>query len=1209
MRETKNLPEKSIKVHFRTGLKLMASIGCTELLIMVIFRFIHIETWMRPLFIDLTDTLILCVVSSFLIFYWVVKPMKILEEREKAKEALASVARFPEENPSPVMRFSFDGTILYANPASLPLRRFWNSELGKKVPADIASTITDVCGSGVSKEVEVVCGDTVFSLIIACIKNAHYVNIYGRDITERKKADEEIELQQKLRNSLLALHRMTGATEREIFDFGLEAGLILSGSKFGFIGKMSADELTEILLSWSKGVLNQCAVTGKLFHFPVAEAGLLGEIVRQRRPIIVNNYETSTEFKKGYPEGHVPIQRFLGIPVFNADRIVAVAGWANKEAEYTESDVLSLTALLNETWNLIESKRAEEALRSLTSQNKAILAAVPDIIMEVDNNKVYTWANKAGYAFYGADVIGREAAFYFEGEQQTHNIVQPLFNGSDEVVYVESLQRRIDGEKRILAWWCRVLKDYEGKVTGVLSTARDITERKQAEEEIRKEKAFSEAMLDSLPGIFYLFDHTGRFLRWNRAFKTLSGYSGEEIAAMSPLDFFAGDDRALLKERIEKVFETGASDADARFLSKDGRRTPYYLVGVRFILDGVPCCIGMGIDITERKETEKTIKRYNDELLALADASNVVVSSTNTTNELYETICEIAVKDFGLKMAWLGLVVEDTYDVKIGGQFPLDDGYLKNTKVTWDDSPTGMEPIGRAIKTKTVHVSDDINTDTRFASWREKALKWGFHSFLTAPMITSKGKVIGAINLYKEETQFFTPQRKKLFQIFANQAATAIENALLLEGLEQKVSKRTQEFETANLQLLTMNEELALRRTEADTAKMQADAANRAKSDFLANMSHELRTPLNSIIGFSELLEDGIAGPIADNQKELVNDISTSGKHLLSLINDILDLSKVEAGKMELELGEFSLEELIDGSLVMFREKAMKHNIKIVAVVEEGIGNIVADERKIKQVLFNLLSNAFKFTPDGGSVRVAARRVVRDRGLGIGGENLNPNPQQPTPDRDFIEISVTDTGIGIAPEDQEKLFQPFRQIDSVLSKKYSGTGLGLNLCKQFIELHGGRIWIESEEGRGSKFIFVISSKGKLSTGKIVDPVTKLLTWEHVLTHLSRILSFHIRKGHGLGLIRMEVFSAKPVDYAALAEILKKAIRKHEVLGHGESHGWYYVILLEVDRQVVGDAVMRIKKVLADNGYSANTATAVYPDDGENIEELLKVLGG
>ena len=207
---------------------------------------------------------------------------------------------------------------------------------------------------------------------------------------------------------------------------------------------------------------------------------------------------------------------------------------------------------------------------------------------------------------------------------------------------------------------------------------------------------------------------------------------------------------------------------------------------------------------------------------------------------------------------------------------------------------------------------------------------------------------------------------------------------------------------------MRLQRELAERTRDAEKAQSEAEAATRAKSDFLSNMSHELRTPLNAIIGFSEILKDGIAGPVADNQKDLLNDIFTSGKHLLSLINDILDLSKVEAGKMELELSEFNLSELIDGSLDMFREKAMKHNIKIAAKVTAGTGNIIADERKIKQVLFNLLGNAFKFrrAVPGGALRPGAADAGVDPDHGPAGGPLRPGPRghagwlQPRPAQD-----------------------------------------------------------------------------------------------------------------------------------------------------------------------------------------------------------------
>jgi PAS domain S-box-containing protein len=239
---------------------------------------------------------------------------------------------------------------------------------------------------------------------------------------------------------------------------------------------------------------------------------------------------------------------------------------------------------------------------------------------------------------------------------------------------------------------------------------------------------------------------------------------------------------------------------------------------------------------------------------------------------------------------------------------------------------------------------------------------------------------------------------------------------------------------------------------EAEIMKETAEAANKAKSDFLAGMSHEFRTPLNAIIGFSELMATGLSGPLTDQQKEHVTDIFTSGQHLLSLVNDILDLSKVEAGKMELEMNEFNIKRLVETSIALFKEKAYKQNLQMTFEIAQGLETMIVDERKIKQVLFNLVGNAVKFTPAGGIIKVEV--TLAD-------------------DKEFLKYSVHDTGIGISTEDQNKLFKPFEQIDSRLTRKYKGTGLGLSLCRQLVELHGGRIWVESEAGKGSNFIFVI----------------------------------------------------------------------------------------------------------------------------------------
>ena len=222
-------------------------------------------------------------------------------------------------------------------------------------------------------------------------------------------------------------------------------------------------------------------------------------------------------------------------------------------------------------------------------------------------------------------------------------------------------------------------------------------------------------------------------------------------------------------------------------------------------------------------------------------------------------------------------------------------------------------------------------------------------------------------------------------------------------------------------------------------------------------MSHELRTPLNHIIGFSEMLSDRAFGELNSTQEETLGDILQSSRHLLSLINEVLDLSKVEAGKMELKYSRLRLEELMENSLVVVKEKALKHRIRVSKEIPVRPETIEADERKLKQILYNLLSNAVKFTPDGGTVRV---RVESENGGAPGSPGLR--------------FSVIDTGIGLKAEDLERIFQPFEQADNSAGRRYQGTGLGLALTKKLVELHGGRIWVESEgPDRGCAVHFVL----------------------------------------------------------------------------------------------------------------------------------------
>jgi len=270
--------------------------------------------------------------------------------------------------------------------------------------------------------------------------------------------------------------------------------------------------------------------------------------------------------------------------------------------------------------------------------------------------------------------------------------------------------------------------------------------------------------------------------------------------------------------------------------------------------------------------------------------------------------------------------------------------------------------------------------------------------------------------------------------------------------------------------------EQALRR-----AKEIAESASRIKSAFLANMSHELRTPLNAIIGFSEILADKTFGQLTRKQEGYVDNVLTSGRHLLQLINDILDLSKVEAGKMELERSRVDLKGLLENSMTMVKELAFQGKISHDLQVPDELEGFEfsADERKLKQIIFNLLSNAIKFTPENGSVTLAARHlsIVNGHLQTRNGQTIflpMTNDQEQMTHRNLLEISVTDTGIGIEPKDQERVFGEFEQVDSSYARDHEGTGLGLALAKSLVELHGGYIWVESEgRGRGSIFTFVI----------------------------------------------------------------------------------------------------------------------------------------
>jgi signal transduction histidine kinase len=419
--------------------------------------------------------------------------------------------------------------------------------------------------------------------------------------------------------------------------------------------------------------------------------------------------------------------------------------------------------------------------------------------------------------------------------------------------------------------------------------------------------------------------------------------------------------------------------------------------------------------LTELQARTQELSRSVSELRALGEVGQAI-SSTLDLKTVLTTIVSRAVQLSGLDG---GVVFEydegteefvDRAATETGGTLAE---ARRTTRVRRGEGVVGQT----AITLEPAQVPDITVPGAYDSRLRGNLIESGVRAILAVPMVR-EGQLIGCLVVSRDRPGEFPAESIELLRTFATQSALAIQNARLFHEIADK--------------------------------SRQLEAASRHKSEFLANMSHELRTPLNAVIGFSEVLLQRMFGELNDKQDEYLKDIYASGQHLLSLINDILDLSKIEAGRMELAPAPFHLPTALENAVTLVKERASRHGIALQLDIDPRLGELVGDERKVKQVLLNLLSNAVKFTPEGGRISLKASR--RDGA---------------------VEISVTDTGIGIAPEDQVAVFEEFRQVGSDETRKQEGTGLGLTLAKKFVELHGGQIWVESQLGRGSTFTFTL----------------------------------------------------------------------------------------------------------------------------------------
>jgi len=634
-------------------------------------------------------------------------------------------------------------------------------------------------------------------------------------------------------------------------------------------------------------------------------------------------------------------------------------------------------------------------------------------------------------------------------------------------------------------------------------------ERRLAEQTVHNEKTFSDAMLESMPGVLYFYDNVGRFLRWNRNFQTLSGYSADEISRMHPLEFFVGEDKERVGEAIAEVFQCGESAVEAAFRAKDGSSAPYFFTGKHVVFEGTSCLVGVGIDISARRQAEALLVENERKYRELVEHANSIILRWNAEGRI-TFLNEFGQQFFGYSAEEivgshvvgtivpttessgrdLGRLMEEILENPQVFEQNINENVRRNGERVWISWTNRIVRDAEGRVVEFLSIGTDITERrraeerlreseahlvaaqriARIGSWElnlgTNKLRW---SEQIAEMFGIPMSVFGGT--YEAFLEYVHPGDRDRLQA-AQEATIAggprldLEHRIVLRDGTEKVV-----HELADLKRDEAGAPVALAGTVHDITdrvriqeererRHRAEAADRIKSAFLATMSHELRTPLNSIIGFTGIVLQGLAGPLNPEQIKQLGMVRSSARHLLELIKDVLDISKIEAGQLEVRAELFDLHAALERAVASVRPLAEKKGLTLSAFLAPELREMVSDGRRVEQIVLNLLNNALKFTDHGG-VTLRAER--------IDGYRCSPQASSTA----AVRLCVSDTGIGIRPDDLASLFQPFRQLDAGLTREHEGTGLGLAICRRLAELLGGEISASSTWQQGSEFTVVL----------------------------------------------------------------------------------------------------------------------------------------
>jgi PAS domain S-box-containing protein len=778
---------------------------------------------------------------------------------------------------------------------------------------------------------------------------------------------------------------------------------------------------------------------------------------------------------------------------------------------------------------------ANEAFRRLSLRQEAILEAVPEIMMEVDMNKVYTWANRHGIDFFGEDVIGKEASYYFEGEQETYNAVHPVFNGDSSLFYVESWQRRSDGEKRLIAWWCQSIKDDQGNVTGALSSARDITEQKKSEEQLFLLANAIKSINDSVS----ITDMKDNVLFLNKAFYDTYGFDKDDFKEKNIRLIRSRNNPPEIADRILPETLLGGWHGELINCKKDGSEFPVFLsTSVVKNDEGEPTAlIGVATDITERKKTEAALRQSEERFRSVTQSANDAIITVNGKGEIlaWNRGAEIAFGYSESEIVGLSLnliIPEDYLDKHIKGMVRLEmrgekkvigktvelNGKKKNGDTfplelslsDWETSEgkffTGIiRDISRRKRTelearviyeithgitttsnldellKLIHQSlgKVVYADNCFVALHNP--KTGLFSFPyfvdkfdTTPLPTSMGKSCTAYVFRTVRPFLFTSDvfnrlhEQNEVELVGSpspswigiplQSPSAVIGVLVLQHYEKEniYSERDLDF------LISIGSQIAIaieRKKSEEEIKLKNEllqTLNAEKDKFFSIIAHDLKGPMSAFVAVTQILTEDIQNMTLDEIRDITISMKTDATNIYKLLENLLEWSRLKRGVMEFKPEKLNIRKMISTGIEVVSMPARNKGIEIVIDVPVNL-DVTADAHMFETVIRNLVSNSVKFTTTGGKVIVSA--------------SVNQ-------DND-IEIRISDNGIGMTPELKSKLFMLNEKTSRPGTEGESSTGLGLLLCKEFIEKHDGRIWVESEVGKGSVFNFTIPESVKV----------------------------------------------------------------------------------------------------------------------------------